>query len=169
VSAQSHRERLAAVVGREWNRLVRVVRSWIDDESDRDAEDIVQDVMEGLFERADPAAPIADLTAYVYRSVRNRVVDTYRRRRAPRSEIYAETADSRYEAGEALVRAEDQALLDAAVDALPEAQRAVIVATELEGRSFRELSAKWRVPVGTLLARKHRGIRALRKALGGAT
>lgn len=169
MSAQSQRERLAEVVGREWHRLVRVVRSWIDDESDRDAEDIVQDVMEGLFERADLAAPIADLTAYLYRSVRNRVVDGYRRRRARSSEIDVETPDSRYDIAAELVRAEEQALLDAAVEALPEAQRTVIVATELEGRSFRELAAEWRVPIGTLLARKHRGMRALRNALGGAT
>jgi RNA polymerase sigma factor (sigma-70 family) len=52
-----------------------------------------------------------------------------------------------------------------AIEDLPEAQREVLVATELEGRSFRELAEEWEVPIGTLLARKHRAIRALRETL----
>jgi RNA polymerase sigma factor (sigma-70 family) len=55
--------------------------------------------------------------------------------------------------------------LFAAIDRLPEPQRAVFLATELEGSSFRELAERWDVPIGTLLARKHRAVKALRAAL----
>jgi len=41
----------------------------------------------------------------------------------------------------------------------------VFLATELEGSSFRELAERWGVPIGTLLARKHRAVQALRSAL----
>jgi DNA-directed RNA polymerase specialized sigma24 family protein len=41
----------------------------------------------------------------------------------------------------------------------------VLLATELEGASFRELAARWGVPIGTLLARKHRAVKSLRAAL----
>jgi len=167
VSAESQRKRIAELVGREWQSLVRTVRSRIDDAADRDAEDIVQDVVEGLFERADPMAPIADLTAYLYRSVRNRVVDAYRRRRAPTAPLDGQESDGRYDAPSALERTESLAELHAAIDALPAAQRRVLVATELEGRTFRGLAAEWGVPIGTLLARKHRAIRALKQRLGG--
>jgi DNA-directed RNA polymerase specialized sigma24 family protein len=40
------------------------------------------------------------------------------------------------------------------------------VATELEGASYRELAEEWDEPIGTLLARKHRALRTLRKTLG---
>jgi RNA polymerase sigma factor (sigma-70 family) len=166
VSAESQKKRIAELAGREWRNLVRTVRSWIDDAADRDAEDIVQDVMAGLFERADPTAPIADLTAYLYRSVRNRVVDAYRRRR-PSLPLADETPDPEPDVALALERAEELELLHAAIDRLPAAQREVLVATELEGRTFRELAAEWGVPIGTLLARKHRAMRALKQRMGG--
>ncbi len=48
---------------------------------------------------------------------------------------------------------------------LPSAQMEVIVETEFNEKTFMELSMLWNVPVGTLLARKHRGIRAIREKL----
>ena len=44
-------------------------------------------------------------------------------------------------------------------------QRAVWVATELEGHTFKELSLTWGEPMGTLLSRKSRATQALRKLL----
>jgi RNA polymerase sigma factor (sigma-70 family) len=97
----------------------------------------------------------------------NRVVDAYRARRPAGVEIDEDEVDARYDLTMDLERAEDQLLLELAIEELPEAQRAVLVATELEGRAFRELAAEWQVPIGTLLARKHRAVAALKKALGG--
>jgi RNA polymerase sigma factor (sigma-70 family) len=48
---------------------------------------------------------------------------------------------------------------------LPEEQRAVFIRHELEGYSFREISAKTGVPVNTLLARKRYAVLFLRKRL----
>jgi len=55
--------------------------------------------------------------------------------------------------------------LTMALDNLEPNQRAVWIATELDDYSFRELSEEWGVPLGTLLARKHRAVAALQKAL----
>lgn len=44
-------------------------------------------------------------------------------------------------------------------------QRAVWVATKIDGYSFKELSVKWQEPIGTLLARKSRATTKLRKLL----
>jgi len=41
------------------------------------------------------------------------------------------------------------------------------VATEFDGRSFRELSEEWQVPIGTLLARKSRALQKIRNKLTG--
>jgi RNA polymerase sigma factor (sigma-70 family) len=55
--------------------------------------------------------------------------------------------------------------LDAALDELPEAQRAVFVAHEFEGRSFKDMAAASGVSVNTLLSRKRYAVRHLRERL----
>src|SRR6267142_2061819 len=55
--------------------------------------------------------------------------------------------------------------LELALDELPEEQREVFVAHELEGRSFKELSAESGVNVNTLLARKRYAVLRLRERL----
>ena len=55
--------------------------------------------------------------------------------------------------------------LAAALDELPAEQRAVFVAHELEGRSFKDLAAEMGVGVNTLLGRKHAAVRHLRRRL----
>jgi RNA polymerase sigma factor (sigma-70 family) len=55
--------------------------------------------------------------------------------------------------------------LDAALDELPEEQREVFVAHEIEGRSFKELAAETGLSVNTLLSRKHYAVLHLRRRL----
>ncbi len=176
MSAEKQRKRFSEFLSREWGRLVAYVRAWISDEADRDAEDIVQDVIAGIFERADVTDPIADVSAYVYRALRNRIVDGYRASRRTVS-LDARGADDegeslldviedlRFEASAEEEKAEIREMLFAAIEGLPSDQRAVVVATELEGRKFRELSEQWGTPIGTLLARKHRAMHSLRSTL----
>lgn len=174
MSAEKQRRRFAEFFTAEWGRLVSYVRSWLADEADREAEDVVQDVLTGIFERADVTAPILDLSGYVYRALHNRIVDAYRSKRKTVSldaededgeSLQDVLADLRFEAAAELESREIQDALFAAIDTLPVDQRAVVVATELEGRKFRELSAEWGIPMGTLLARKHRAVKSLRAAL----
>jgi RNA polymerase sigma factor (sigma-70 family) len=140
VSAETQKKRIATFIASEWHRLVGFVRAWI-----------------------------ADLSAYLYRSLRNRVIDLYRAKRPSMAELAEEASDSRYDVGEELDQAEARETMFSAINALPDAQREVLVATEMEGRSYRDLAAEWDTPIGTLLARKHRAIRSLRKTLTGGT
>jgi len=55
--------------------------------------------------------------------------------------------------------------LEAALDELPEEQRYVFVAHELEGRSFKELTAETGLGLNTLLSRKHYAVLHLRERL----
>src|SRR4029077_13435937 len=55
--------------------------------------------------------------------------------------------------------------LELALDELPDEQREVFVAHELEGRSFKELSAESGVNVNTLLSRKRYAVLQLRERL----
>jgi RNA polymerase sigma factor (sigma-70 family) len=146
--------------------LVGYVRRRIDDVADQEAEDIVEDVIVGLFDRADPTIPIQDLAAFVYRALRNRIIDRFRKRR----ETLPLMEDVLGSGGDPLLELERRETLEAvftAMEVLAEGERAVILATEFDGRPFKELAAEWQVPIGTLLARKSRGLEKIRKQLTG--
>jgi RNA polymerase sigma factor (sigma-70 family) len=151
---------------KERMKLVRYVQSLIEDAGDRDAEDLVQDVMLSIFDRADVTLPIENLAAYVYRSLKNKVIDIFRKKRDVVSldEVVSE-------AGCDTARdVEQKELIEQifdAMDSLPPEQRAVLIATEFEGRSYRELSEEWTVPIGTLLARKSRALNKIKLELTG--
>jgi RNA polymerase sigma-70 factor (ECF subfamily) len=150
----------------EYNRLVRFVRRLIDDAADRDAEDIVQDVMLGLFDKADITAPIENLSAYIYRALRNRVTDMFRRKRdvVSLAELMHKSVE---DAADVLEQKELRESVVKAIDNLSDEQRAVVIATEFEDRSFRELSEEWEIPIGTLLARKSRALQKIKSELAG--
>jgi hypothetical protein len=67
---------------RERQKLIWYVRRLIVDSAERDAEDIVQDVAAGILYRADVAVPLENVTAFVYRSLSNRVIDYLRKRKS---------------------------------------------------------------------------------------
>lgn len=162
---------------RERSRLIRYVRNRIDDAADRESEDIVQDVVLGLFEKANISAPVENLAAYVYQSLRNRVIDAMRRRKGGHQSLDAELlgdtgstladfiADMAYDIEKELDRKEFNHDLNTALSMLDEKYRSIVVATEVHGLTFKELSEEWKVPIGTLLAHKSRAMKKLREAL----
>ena len=151
----------------EYSRLVRFVRRLIDDAADRDAEDIVQDVMLGLFDKADVTAPIENLSAYIYSALRNRVTDMFRRKRDVAS-LAALVHESAEDAAHFLEKKELRESVVKAIENLSDDQKAVIIATEFEDRSFGELSEEWEIPIGTLLARKSRALKKIKRELAGS-
>ena len=167
---------LVAFFSQERGRLIHYLRSKIQDFSEMDLEDLISDLFVSLFEKADLVGQVENLGAYIYRAAVNRLTDLYRRRKplvsldADRNdypglavgELLA-APDSNPET--ALVRQSFELRLEQALAVLPDAQRAVWIATEVEGYSFRELAEAWQVPIGTLLARKHRAAQALQEAL----
>jgi len=144
--------------------LVGFVRRRLDDAAGQEAEDIVQDVFLGLLDRADPTIPIRDLAAFCYRALTNKIVDFYRSRKMilPLNE---ELPGGEEDPPLQIVRRETLEEVFAALDALSPDEKAVILETELEGRSFKDLAGEWGIPVGTLLARKSRGLEKIRKQL----
>jgi RNA polymerase sigma factor (sigma-70 family) len=174
MSSESLFADLAHFFSRERAKLVEYVRWRIDDAADRDGEDIVGEVIMGVLENVDPSLPLRNLTAYIYQAIRNRVIDGFRRRRntvpldreADEGLSLAETlADAGTDAAEMVEQGELRDRLSDAMDMLSERERAVIMATEVDGITFRELADEWDVPIGTLLAQKSRALKKLRGAL----
>ena len=56
----------------------------------------------------------------------------------------------------------------AAVAALPEAYRRVVVAVDVQGCSYQEAADHLGIPVGTVMSRLYRGRRRVVEAVGGA-
>lgn len=170
-----HRAGLAEFFGQNYHRLVEYVRGRLRDSAHRSGEDVVQEVMLRLLDRPDILAPITDLPAYVFRALRNRIVDIYRGTGEATVSLDGEDGsgaslfdiipDERYQPEAAYHKESLRMLVFRLIRELPEAQMQVIVETEFNRRTFRELSEKWGVPVGTLLARKHRGLKAVRRRL----
>ncbi len=150
----------------EYKKLVRFVRYLIDDTADRDAEDIVQDVMLNMFNKADITVPIENLSAYIYQSLRHKVIDALRKKKDVIS-LSEMIQDVRYDTVHEVEKKEIQEQILQAIDSLSDEQRAIIIATEFEGRSYRELAEEWQIPIGTLLARKSRALDKMRDKLTG--
>ena len=172
---ESINDRIAAFIKAERSALVGYVRALIGDAADRDGEDIVQDVMTGLLDRADPLSPLRSVSAYVYQALRNRVIDAFRNRKKNvqldkdddenEALSLAETLhDARFDTGTEIDNKELKELLAAAMERLSDNERAVVIATELEGFTFKELSEMWEVPLGTLLAQKSRALAKLKES-----
>ncbi len=152
--------------------MVGYVRKLIEESSERDSEDIVQDVVAGIFETADITRPIENIAAYVYRSLKNRVIDLLRKRREQVSldaedpgtgiSLIELLEDVRSDINSEMMYNEFREKLFDSIDRLPDDQRAVIVMTEFEGLSFRELSERTGVSLGTLLSRKSRALDKVR-------
>ncbi len=173
MSAEGGRLEIGRFFIEKYERLVRYFQSSYSDLSEMEAEDIVSDMMADLLERSEVLARVENASAYIFRSIRNRVIDYLRRRKRTVPLDGEEGADPRhavipepsYDMSAELEALEIRDRLIEALDALDPDQRAVWIATELDGRTFRELSDEWGTPMGTLLARKHRANAALQKAL----
>ncbi|MCX7177028.1 MAG: sigma-70 family RNA polymerase sigma factor [Proteobacteria bacterium] len=166
--------RITETISRERGRLRNFIRRRVPDSNE--AEDILQDVFFELVEAYRLPEPIEQIGAWLYRVARNRIIDRFRKKREeplpqPSGEDDDEhwledvlpSADTGPEA--AYARSVLMKELYAALDELPTGQRDVFIAHELEGRSFKEMSAESGLALNTLLARKRYAVLHLRARL----
>ena len=167
---------ISEIVAEERSRLRNFIRRRVPNPAD--AEDILQEVFYKLVEANRLLMPIDHMTGWLFRVARNRITDLFRKQKP---EAFSATSVEN-ENGE-LLTIEDllpspdagpealyvrSVLLDElklALRELPGEQREVFIAHELEGRSFKELSAESGVNINTLLARKRYAVLHLRERL----
>jgi len=138
----------------------------------------VQEVFYELVEANRLLMPIEHVTGWLFRVARNRITDLFRKKKPETfSDAAVEDEDGQRlqiedllpspDAGPEALYARNVLLdeLESAVDELPEEQRKVFVAHELEGRSFKEIAAQTGVGVNTLLSRKRYAVLHLRERL----
>ena len=164
---------LRSFIRSERQRFVYYVRSLLTETAEMDAEDVVHDVLAKILEKADPTTPLENLAAYVYRSLKNRVIDYIRTKKPTLSLDGVSDAESGKlvdllhdvtpNALEALQTQEWKEGLFEALEGLRDIEREVIIAHEFEGIPFKELSHRWHVPQNTLLSHKSRAMKKVRK------
>jgi RNA polymerase sigma factor (sigma-70 family) len=175
--AAEQNERIQRTVEKERQRLLNFIRKRVDNVAD--AEDILQDVFVQFTQYLRLGSDIDSLTGWLFAVARNRITDWFRKKKEDRFSDMALTSsesdgplylsdilqDTAAQTDRPMVR---KILLEAimeAVDELPDEQRFVFLQHEVEGRSFKELSAATGVPVNTLLSRKRYAVLALRESL----
>jgi RNA polymerase sigma factor (sigma-70 family) len=167
---------IAQAMERDGSRLRNYIRKHV---LDREAtEDILQEVFCELVEAYRLLKPIEQVSAWLFRVAKNRIVDRFRGRKLESltAAEYGEgddvpvfledllpSPDSGPEASYARSVLLDE--IDEALEEMPEEQRSVFIAHEWEGYSFKELSAETGVSVNTLLSRKHYAVLHLRSRL----
>jgi len=163
---KSYQQRLLSFISSRVNRI-------------EDAEDILQDVFYQFSRVDDLINPIENISAWLYRAARNKIIDHYKKKKdepLPASYdedtdeyildeiadiMYGEEATPETEMLRSLVFEEIQtALAD-----LPKEQREVFEMTELLDFSVKETAEKTKTPVNTVLSRKHYAVKFLRKRL----
>ncbi len=172
-----HRKSYKEFFAKEYNKLVNYIYKYIDTRTyGIEPEDIIQDVALNIFDKLDFDSPIENIAGYLYRSIRNKIIDYQRK---PVKDIPIENfidenennyllkdlMDEIVDEENELKRSELKNSLRKALEQLKPDQQAVIFETEYEGISFEELSERWNVPIGTLLSRKHRAINKLKQIM----
>jgi RNA polymerase sigma factor (sigma-70 family) len=166
---------IAEAIQRDEPKLRSFIRRRVLDAAD--AEDVLQDVFYELIQAYRMMKPAEQMTAWLYRVARNRIVDLFRRKKttslqesfgsedfdAPTLEDLLPSSD----AGPDAVYARELLFdaVDEALEELPERQREVFIAHEFEGRSFKEMSEETGVSVNTLLSQKRYAVLHLRERL----
>lgn len=170
-------QRISEAISRDEPRLRNFIRRCVADQSE--AEDILQEVFYELVEAYRMMTPVEQVTAWLFRVARNRIIDLFRRksREGVRADSAGLSEDGEVLLWEELLPSPDAGpeaayarsllleQLDDALDELPEEQREVFIAHELMGYSFKEISARSGVSINTLLSRKHYAVLHLRERL----
>ncbi|MDC8004999.1 RNA polymerase sigma factor [Aureisphaera galaxeae] len=168
-SESENSKKLSDFFGKEYQSLKGYVNAKISDTIDSNAEDIVQDVALKLFSGADRYAPIHNVAGFVYRSLKNRIIDLMRTK--PRTDsVDVEHAlleltemvgapTNRYTSDEMI------AVLKVCIERLKPAYRSIIIAVDFEGYTYKEISKETGIPEGTLMSRRHRAIGILYKEI----
>jgi len=166
---------ISSLIGRFGKQLLGFIRKRVN--SQADAEDILQDVWYQLTTAVD-TEPIEQMSGWLFKVARNKIIDRYRRKQPESLEMLLKTgeaadgpdlSDILFDKGDDPETANLRSLfwktLQEALDELPEEQRTVFVWNELEGLSFKEIAERTGEKVNTLISRKRYAVLHLRERL----
>ena len=170
--------KISEIIAAEGSRLRNFIRKRVPEEAD--VEDVLQEVFYEAVQAYRLMEPVQRWGAWMFQVARNRIIDLFRKRKRLESlgsdplavsddgdTLRLEDVLASAEAGPADTYARGilVAELEAALAELPEEQRHVFIAHEIDGESFQQMAARTGVSINTLLSRKHYAVRHLRRRL----
>lgn len=167
---------ISEAMEKDETRLRGFIRKRVADSGD--AEDILQEVFYELIETYRLMKPVEQVSAWLFRVARNRIIDLFRKKKSQSfSDPIAAAEDGDELLLEDLLPSTDDGpdeiyvrnmlldALDEALDELPEEQREIFIAHEWMGISFKDMAAETGLSVNTLLSRKRYAVLHLRRRL----
>jgi RNA polymerase sigma-70 factor (ECF subfamily) len=148
-------------------RMVNVVYRWV--WSAEEAQDITQDAFMKVWSMRE-SVDLATVEALLYRIAVNLASNRRRKRRLWGLfglDTIAEPTSIAAAPDEGLETARSHARVRAAIDALPEKLRSVVVLSELSELPYAEIGAILEIPEGTVASRRNAALKRLAEALGG--
>ena len=163
---------LSAFFEEEYQALKGFVKSKIDNTTEIGAEDILQDVALKIFSRPENALPINNIPGFVYRTLKNKIIDTMRTKKErihneeeELDQLWTAFTEQFYESEDHRYSKHLTNTLKKAISELKPAYQAIIVAVDFEGYSYREIARETGIPEGTLMSRRHRAMSVLQRTL----
>lgn len=162
-------KKLKDFFGREYESLKIYVSTKISNTANRDAEDILQDVALKLFSSAHRYAPINNIAGFVYKSIKNKIIDVMR---TPKKSSSTNTdkdllnlVETLHQSTNAYTSNEMILVLKKCIEQLKPAYKDIIIAVDFEGYTYKEISNETGISIGTLMSRRHRAIGILFKKI----
>lgn len=174
-AAQGDAAAFRAIMQRSNRRLYRIARAVVNDDSE--AEDVVQEGYVRAFAALADFRGDSSLATWLSRIVLNEAMGRLRRRRPTVDVAAVESrqmqaaviafplASREPDPERAMAQRQIQALLESAIDELPDPFRTVLVARAVEGMSIEETAELFGVKPETVKTRLHRARQLLRDAL----
>ena len=125
-----------------------------------DADDVVQEVLVKIFKSLETVDSEESVKAWLFQVTRRTIIDHYRTKRPPQSDECPEETAAPID-DEEVQRALSQCVRPF-IDALPDEDRALLMAIDIEGRSQKEYAAEMGISYSTLKSRVHRSRARLR-------
>ena len=169
-SEKENDQQLKTFFTEEYQSLKAYVHSRIEDSTDRDAEDIIQDVALKVLSRRQ-IVPINNIAGFFYHSIKNRIIDILRKKEKHThaeddfEKQFLEFVDLFYNESSNSYSEKMKTELKHAIFNLKPHYRDIILAVDIEGYTYKEISEETGIPEGTLLSRRHRAISQLHKKL----
>ncbi|MHA4893308.1 RNA polymerase sigma factor [Pedobacter sp. PWIIR3] len=133
------------------------------------ANDLMQDVFVGLWERRDQLVLKGSLSSYLYAVVRNRIIDLFSHSKVSEkylSSLGAYFEQDKYEADFKVRESQLRTLIEKEIAALPEAERQIFTMSRMEDMSYREIAEKLDMTEEAVKSKMKRTLKVLRGRLG---
>src|SRR3990172_55589 len=144
-----------------------------------EAEDLVQDTYLRAYRFFDKFEQGTNFKAWIFRILTNTFINNYRKKaRTPRPveldkvSFFLEDEDEPFQEPEGLNAYEEEAYgelfddeINHALDRLSAEFRQIIILSDVEGLSYKEIAEKADIPIGTVMSRLFRGRRMLQRSL----